>query len=66
MNDVYWLTDGQLVRLERFFPKRHGKPRVDDQQALNCIVFVSRSGLRWRDAFKNNGLHKALYNRWKQ
>lgn len=48
------------------FPKSHGKPRVDDRWALSGIVFVDRNGLRWRDASKDYGRHKTLYNRWKR
>ncbi|MFC6199579.1 IS5/IS1182 family transposase, partial [Ponticaulis profundi] len=28
MSDLYWLTDEQMARLEPYFPKSHGKPRV--------------------------------------
>ncbi len=33
---------------------------------LSGINFVNRSGLRWRDAPKNYGQHKTLYNCWKR
>lgn len=48
MSDLYWLTDEQMARLEPFFPKSHGKPRVDDRRVLSGIIFVNRNGLRWR------------------
>jgi len=32
MSDLYWLTDEQMARLEPYFPKSHGKPRVDDRR----------------------------------
>lgn len=50
MSDLYWLTDEQMARLERYFSKSHGKPRVDDRRVLSGIVFVNRNGLRWCDA----------------
>ncbi|WP_373424689.1 transposase [Sphingomonas sp. SORGH_AS_0950] len=50
MSDLYCLTDDQMERLRPFFPKSHGKPRVDDRRVLSGIVFVNRNGLRWRDA----------------
>ena len=50
MSDLYWLTDEQMARLEPYFPKSHGKPRVDDRRVLSGIVFVNRNGLRWCDA----------------
>jgi len=30
MSDLFWLTDEQMAKLSPFFPKSHGKPRVDD------------------------------------
>ena len=66
MSDLFWLTDAQMARLEPFFPKSHGKPRVDDRRVLSGIIFVNRNGLRWRDAPKEYGPHKTLYNRWKR
>ncbi|MBM7407699.1 transposase [Sphingomonas sp. JUb134] len=66
MSDLFWLTDEQMERLRPFFPKSHGKPRVDDRRVLSGIVFVNRNGLRWRDAPGAYGPHKTLYNRWKR
>ena len=64
MSDLYWLTDEQMARLQPYFPKSHGKPRVDDRRVLSGIVFVNRNGLRWRDAPSAYGPHKTLYKRW--
>ncbi len=64
MSDLYWLTDEQMERLRPFFPKSHGRPRVDDRRVLSGIIFVNRNGLRWRDAPKDYGPAKTLYNRW--
>ena len=50
MSDLFWLTDEQMERLRPFFPKSHGKPRVDNRRVLSGIVFVNKNGLRWRDA----------------
>jgi len=36
-----------MARLRPFFPKRHGKPRVDDRRVLSGIIVINRSGLRW-------------------
>ncbi len=66
MNDLLWLTVDQMERLRPFFPKSHGKPRVDDRRVLSGIVFVNRNGLRWQDAPSAYGSHKTLYNRWKR
>ena len=66
MSNLFWLTDAQMARLQPFFPKSHGKPRVDDRRVLSGIIFINRNGLRWRDAPKEYGPPKTLYNRWKR
>lgn len=66
MSGLFWLSDAQIARLELYFPKLHGKPRVDDRRVLSGIIFITRNGLRWRDAPKEYGPHKTLYNRWKR
>ena len=66
MSDLFWLSDEQMARLEPYFPKSHGKPRVDGRRVLSGIIFINRNGLRWRDAPKEHGPHKTLYNRWKR
>ena len=66
MSDLYWLSDAQMAKLEPFFPKSHGRPRVDDRRVLSGIVFINRNGLRWRDAPEAYGPHKTLYSRWKR
>jgi transposase len=66
MSNLFWLTDEQMERLKPFFPKSHGKPRVDDRRVLSGIIFINRNGLRWCDAPREYGLPKTLYNRWKR
>ncbi|WP_445810523.1 IS5 family transposase [Yoonia sp.] len=66
MSDLYWLSDTQMAKLEPFFPKSHGKPRVDDRRVMSGIIFINRNGLRWRDAPAEYGPHKTLYSRWKR
>ncbi len=39
---------------------------MDDRRVLSGIIFVNRNGLRWRDAPREYGPHKTLYNRWKR
>ena len=65
MSDLFWLTDAQMARLAPYPPTSHGKPRVDDQRVLSGIIFINRNGSRWRDAPKEYGPHKTLYNCWK-
>lgn len=66
MSNLFWLTDAQMDRLRPFFPKSHGKPRVDDRRVLSGIIFINRNGLRWCDAPAEYGPAKTLYNRWKR
>lgn len=64
MSDQFWLTKAQLKRIEPFFPRTRGIPRVDDRRVVSGIIFVIRNGLRWRDAPAVYGPHKTLYNRF--
>ena len=66
MSDLFWLNDAQMARLNPYFSKSHGKPRVDDRRVLSGIIFINRNRLRWRDAPKEYGPHKTFYNRWKR
>ena len=64
MNDLFWLSDAQMRRIEPYFPLSHGVPRVDDRRVISGIIFVLKNGLRWRDAPKDYGPHKMIYNRF--
>ena len=67
VSNLFRLTDAQVARLRPFFPRSHGKPRVDDRRVLSGIIFINRNGgLRGCDAPKEYGPHKTLYNRWKR
>lgn len=47
--DFFWLNDVQMAPLKSFFPKPHGKPRVDDRPVLSGMIFINRDRLRWGD-----------------
>ena len=64
MSDLIWLSDNQMERIAPYFPLSHGIPRVDDRRIISGIVFVLKNGLRWRDAPKDYGPHKTIYNRF--
>ena len=64
MNDLIWLSEAQMRRIKPYFPLSHGVPRVDDRRVVSGIIFVIRNGLRWRDAPKEYGPHKTIYNRF--
>ena len=66
LSNLFWLTDEQMERLKPFFPKSHGKSRVDDRRVLSGIIFINRNGLRWYDAPREYGPPKTFYNRWKR
>jgi len=50
MSNLYWLSDAQMAKLEPFFPKPHGKPRVDNKRVLFGEVLNNHNVLRWRCA----------------
>ena len=64
MSDLFWLSRSQLRRIEPYFPRAHGVSRVDDQRVVSGIIHVIGNGLRWRDAPREYGPHKTLYNRF--
>ncbi len=64
MSDLILLSEAQMRRIEPYFPLSHGVPRVDDRRVISGIIFVIRNGLRWRDAPKEYGPHKTIYNRF--
>jgi transposase len=64
MSDLFWLSKAQMRRIEPYFPLSHGIPRVDDRRVISGIIFVIRNGLRWRDAPRDYGPHKTIYNRF--
>ncbi len=61
---VFLLSDGQMGRIAAHFPLSHGVPRVDDRRVISGIIYVIRNGLRWKDAPREYGPHKTLYNRF--
>lgn len=64
MSDVFYLTAEQIERLRPHFPLSHGVARVDDRKVISGIIYVIRNGLMWKDAPKEYGPHKTLYNRF--
>lgn len=66
MTDLFLLSPSQMSKIEPFFPKSHGVPRVDDRRVVSGIVYVLKHGLQWKDAPKAYGPHKTLYNRFRR
>tara|TARA_Y100001956_G_scaffold6689_1_gene5856 strand:+ start:4770 stop:5033 length:264 start_codon:yes stop_codon:yes gene_type:complete len=61
-SDLFWLTEVQMARLEPYFPKSYGKPRVDGRRVLSGIIFIKRNGLRWRRYYNEERPHSAIGN----
>lgn len=38
MSNLLWLTEAQMDRLRSFFPKSHGRQKVDDRWVLSGII----------------------------
>jgi putative transposase len=53
-----------MRRIEPYFPLSHGIARVDDRRVISGIIYVIKNGLRWRDAPREYGPHKTIYNRF--
>lgn len=66
MSDLFLLSPSQMLKIEPFFPKSHGIARVDDRRVVSGIIYVLRNGLQWKDAPKDYGPHKTLYNRFRR
>jgi transposase len=68
--DCDGLRDDQWERLKEFVPGgRKGKrgPRTDNRRFLNALLWMARSGARWRDLPKELGDYatvKRRYYRW--
>ncbi|MBB3291146.1 transposase [Rhizobium sp. BK347] len=64
MSDLFLLSERQMALIEPYFPLAHGIPRVDDRRVISGIVYVIKHGMQWKDAPKDYGPHKTLYNRF--
>ena len=64
MSDLFLLTQTQFSRIRPYFPLAHGVERVDDLRVISGIIYVLKHGLQWKDAPKDYGPHKTLYNRF--
>lgn len=40
MTPPFLLTEAQMLRISPYFPRSHGRPRVDDQRVISGIVSV--------------------------
>ena len=64
MSQIFYLSAEQLERIKPFFPRSHGIARVDDRKVISGIIYVIKHGLQWKDAPREYGPYKTLYNRF--
>lgn len=64
MSRLFYLSEKQIEKIRPYFPLSHGIPRVDDRRVISGIIYVIRNGLQWKDAPREYGPHKTLYNRF--
>ncbi|MDQ3521379.1 MAG: IS5 family transposase [Gemmatimonadota bacterium] len=58
-------TDDQWVILQPLLPPpaRTGRPRADDRRTLEAILFVLKTGCRWRDLPREYGAPVTAWRR---
>lgn len=61
LNDQQW----QVIEPLLPFPNRMGRPRADDRQTLDAILFVLRTGCRWEDLPRELGSPTTAWRRLK-
>ena len=61
---LYLLSGRLMAQISPYILPAHGVPRVDDRRVARGIVSVIRNGLQWKDAPKEYGQYKTLYNRF--
>jgi len=66
MCELCLLSFDQVSKIEPFFSRSHGVPRVDDRRVISGIVYVLKNSLQWKDAPRAYGPHKILYNRFRR
>lgn len=64
MSELFLLSKMQFNLIKPYFPRAHGVPRVDDLRVVSGILYVIKNGLMWKDAPRDYGPHKTLYNRF--
>jgi transposase len=59
LQDEQWELIGPLLPSQ----KKRGRPRADDRRTLNGILWVLRSGARWKDLPKEYGSRSTCHRR---
>jgi len=62
------IRDREWERLRKYFPEREsgelGRPRNDDRQMLNGLLWIVRTGAPWRDLPERYGAWSSVYSRF--
>jgi transposase len=66
----YELTDREWEQIRDLLPPertgRKGRPRKDNRQMLNAMVWIARSGAPWRDLPERYGPWGTVYDRFRK
>ena len=66
----YEITDSEWEQLKKYFPERQdgqlGRPRNDDRQMLNGVLWIVRTGAPWADLPDRYGAKSTVYDRFVQ
>lgn len=58
------LSDKEWRRIRLLLPRqRHGRPRADDRRTLDGILFVLKTGCRWKDMPQEYGSKTSCHRR---
>lgn len=62
------LTEGQWNRIKCLFPERKkvGRPPLNPRIVLNGILWILRTGARWRDLPARYGNWSSIYHKFRQ
>ena len=61
----YELTDAEWARLAPLLPRsRTGRPRKDDRQIINALLWLARAGAPWRDLPEHYGPWRTVATRF--
>ena len=64
------LKDQEWERLRKYFPERQsgelGRPRNENRQILNGMLWIVRTGAPWRDLPERYGSWNTVYDRFRK
>lgn len=66
ITDTQWAVIAPLLSAGKSGPGRKGRPRCDDRQVLEGILWVLRTGARWKDLPKEFPSYQTCHRRFTQ